>query len=126
AHRRGGGGAGAETLLGAIDDANRRPLLGAVARDIFDRERAGAARIGLHSMSDVASDITFVEGVWTIARDCRERVGERWVGEDMPNRPRLPLGIEEIGARFRREAFSRRFGEFRGKTRGHREGGAGT
>ncbi len=96
-------------------------LLGAVARDIFHRQRAGPARIGLHSMSDVASDITFVEGIRTIARDRRERIGERWVGEDMANRPRPPLGIEEISARFRREAFSWRFGELRGKTRGDGE-----
>ncbi len=109
----------------AIGDADGLALLGAVGGQIRDGELANAARIVLHRGGDIAGDVAIVKRLGPLACDRREGLGERRIFQPVADRPRSPLGIEEIGARFRREALRAHLCEQRGKPGRDREAFAG-
>ncbi len=97
--------------MDAIGNADRLPLLGAIRGEIRSRQLARLARIALHRVGDVAGDLALVKGLGSVAGNRREGLGEGRIGELVAGGPRPSLGIEEISARFRREACRVLLGE---------------
>ncbi len=87
--------------VGAIVDADRRPFLRLVGREVRLAQQAWIVRRPAHRRHDVGGDRAAVEGVRAAGRDGAQRRRVIRVLQDMADRQRGAVGIVEVSRRRR-------------------------
>ena len=81
---------------------HRRPLLGAVAGEVGERERARIHLITLHGGDDLRRDRSFVNCVCSIPCDGAHGFGVGRVDQRLAGAPRTAVRVKKVGASVRK------------------------